>query len=100
MRRGTTPKHVFAVEFAAADIKRVEITYEQNEKIVIKKTEKDCKISDKEIALTLSQRETLLFEEKGCVSVQLRVLLADGTVLASDIIHISCENCLSEEVLT
>lgn len=99
MRRGTTPKHVFEVPLMAAEIKRVEITYNQKETNLLTKTEEDCSVVDGEISVTLTQEETLQFEVSDCVFIQLRVLLTDDTALASDVIRIGCTECLSDEVL-
>lgn len=99
MRRGTTPRHVFETGLAAAEVKRVEITYEQNNKVTLVKTETSCEIKDSEISVVLTQEETLQFAEEGYIYIQLRVLLTDGTALASDVFKEKCEPCLSDEVL-
>ena len=55
--------------------------------------------SEKRISLTLTQDETLLFENGISVDIQIRVLMHDGNVLASKIRRVACERCLCEEVM-
>lgn len=99
MRRGTTPRHGFEAELIASEVKRVELTYKQADRLILTKTEQDCTITDSEISVILTQEETLSFTADVCITIQLRVLFTDGTVVASDIFREPCEDCQSPEVL-
>lgn len=99
MIRGTTPKHIFRLPFAATAVKKCEIIYQQNGATVLTKTETDCDMAEDEIAVKLTQAETFAFGADEWVDIQLRILTFDGEVLASKPIRISVTRCLSEEVL-
>lgn len=99
MIRGTTPRHQFALPFNTDVIKCIEIVYSQDgANKVIKKTE-DCTMGNSAVMVRLTQEETLQFEEDNCVEVQIRVLTTAGDALASHIMRVRCEDCLSDEVL-
>lgn len=99
MRKGTTPTHIFEVPFNTDMIAEAEIVYAQFGEIVLEKYTDDCEMSGNEITVTLTQEETFLFDDSAGVEVQLRILTQGDDALASDIIHVSCEKCLSDEVL-
>ena len=100
MFRATTPTHIFTLPFDTVDVKKVRITYQQDGVTVLQKTESDCVSVGKEIAVTLSQDDTKLFAHDNRASVQLRVLLNTGIVMASDIEKVLVKACLDEEVLS
>lgn len=99
MKRGTTPTHEFYLEFGTDMLKAVEITYKQNDVIVLQKHIEDCTLEDNKITCKLTQEDTFKFDEESCVEVQLRVLTIGEDVLASDVVRVCCDECLSEEVL-
>ena len=99
MFRATTPTHIFALPFDTSLLQEIRITYQQNERTVLQKTEADCTLTENEIKVTLSQEETLLFTSGKRVSIQLRVLTTAGQVMASEIEKVSVKACLDEEVL-
>lgn len=99
MIRGTTPRHEFTLPFDTAVIKCIEIVYNQDGvNRVIKKTE-DCMMDNKTVVVRLTQEETLRFHEGNCVEVQIRVMTTAGDVMASHVMRVRCEDCLSDEVL-
>lgn len=98
MRTGTTPTHVFTMPFGVDMIKELEITYAQNGKTVLTKYKEDCVLEGNTVSVTLTQQDTFEFGSSN-VSIQVRVLTLDDNALASDIITIRCERCLSNEVL-
>ena len=103
MFRATTPTHTFTIPFSTDKIKEIRITYRQNGKTVLQKTEADCTLTDTAIKITLTQQETLLFNVGSAndrVYIQLRVLTTTGQVLASDIVNVRVKACLDEEVLS
>lgn len=99
MRIGTTPTHIFTVPFDTEQITAVEITYCQNGNVILQKYEHDCKMQGRVISVKLSQTDTFEFICGVNVEIQIRVLTTDDTAFASDIMRVSCEKCLSDEVL-
>lgn len=99
MIRGTTPTHIFTIPFATNIISCVRIIYAQNDEVLFEKQTADCTLGEQTISTTLTQEETLLFDCKYLVQIQLRILLNDGSALASKVNYISLEKCLSNEVI-
>ena len=99
MTRGSTPTHVFTLPFGVETIKTVEITYEQNEEVKLKKTNIDCTLEENTVSVKLTQEDTFKFDEKPLVKIQIRVLTLDGDVIPSEIMYATVKECLSDEVL-
>ena len=99
MIKGTTPEHIFSLPFGTEMIKTIEITYAQNDTVKLTKGNDDCTFDGSNVSVKLTQEETLLFIEDTCVEVQIRVLTMGGDVVASHIMRISCDDCLSDGVL-
>lgn len=99
MTRGTTPTHIFTLPIYASNIDKLRITYSQNQDIILEKTEADIERSGKTIRYTLTQEETLKFNAKTSVNIQVRVLTTDNMALASPIKKLSVSEVLNEEVL-
>lgn len=99
MIRGTTPTHIFSLPFEASIIADLRIIYAQNgEEKVVKKLE-DCTADGQTITVTLSQEDTFKFDCSKTVQLQVRVLTLGGEALSSEVIIITVEQCLNEEVL-
>lgn len=99
MRRGTTPQHIFTLPFDTAAVAKVRVIYAQGDIVKVVKKECDVELSGNTISVTLTQADTLRLNCSLKTEVQLRVLTADGNALASDIIRIETDRCLSDEVL-
>ena len=100
MTRGTTPTHTFTFSVDLSDVKDFVITYVQKGKIVLEKKKDDCMISGSTISVTLTQQETLKFDDHtSMVEIQAKVLMTGGTVLASNIFNTYVSRILNEEVL-
>ena len=99
MTRGTTPTHIFTLPIFAANISKLRITYTQGQTVVLEKTEKDVERSGKTLRYTLTQEETLRFNAKSGVNVQIRVVTIDDMALASPIKKLAVSDVLNEEVL-
>lgn len=99
MRIGTTPTHRFTLPFDTKTITAVEITYCQNGKVILQKFEDECEMSGRVISVTLSQEDTFEFQSGVNVEIQIRLMDDTGTVSASDIMRVTCQKCLSDEVL-
>lgn len=100
MRRGTTPTHTFGTDIDLRTAEAIYITYEQGGKTVVEKTIEDMTIEEDSVAVTLTQEDTLAFEEKGGkVKIQIRAKFANGSVVASNIISTPAEEILKEGVI-
>lgn len=99
MKRGTTPTHIFTLPFDARSASIVKIIYAQNSKKVFIKTGDDIVLNGNTITTKLTQEDTFSLDCNMLVEIQVRVLLNDNTALASDIIRVTVEKCLENEVL-
>lgn len=99
MIRGSTPTHIFTLPFDMGDADKVKIIYAQDDNILLTKERNACKIESNVVSVKLSQEETLLFDCKKQVQIQIRVLTAGEDSLVSDIIHVSVAKCLESEVM-
>lgn len=99
MIRGTTPIHEFTLPFSTDMIKTIEITYAQNDDVLLTKGNADCTFSGTHVLVKLSQEDTFLFADGTCVEVQIRVLTIGDEVVSSDVMRIHCERSLSKAVL-
>ena len=89
---GGTRQQTFNLPFRYNLIKKLMIVYVQHDDIIIKKTLDDVTKSvfdDSLIYFTLTEKDTFKFE-KGKVLSQMKVLLADGSILVSDTFHAFC----------
>ena len=99
IRRGTTPTHTFTLPCDSSVIKEVMIIYAQNDAEVICKTKDHCKIEGNTVTVTLTQSDTLKFNHRYNVQVQVRILTLDGVAAASDIEVVSVRKLLNDEVM-
>ena len=101
MIRGTTPRHIFTLPDAMADVEFVAlyITYQQRRKTVLEKTLDDVQRDGTTLTVHLTQTETLAFG-RGYVTepvyIQIRLKLDDGTAMASDLMKTSVQQILKE----
>ena len=107
--RGTTPYHSFILPIKAEEIDKIYLTYLQNDKVILDKTNEDVTITDIvdlyenasmeelteeelnscQVVLHMSQEDTLAFKfypaaEKNIAVIQIRLLTTDGEAYASD----------------
>lgn len=99
MRIGTTPTHIFILPIHTSVIENAVVTYAQNNIIVVEKGIDDCIMDANTISVQLSQEETLTFNYKENVKIQLRIKTTDGKAYASQIYVDSVRQCLSNEVI-
>lgn len=84
MIQGTTPNVRFRIKnFDTNLITAAEIYFGQNGNMIIKKDNTDCVIEEGYVSCMLSQSDTLCFNEKSRVDIQLRVEVEGGAVLAT-----------------
>lgn len=105
MIRGTTPIHVFAkLPVLSDEISEVWITYLQHGKEILTKDISSVEfIDDPEeenciAEVAFSQEDTLLFGS-GPATVQMRLLLNDGTALATDEVPIQVKRILKDGII-
>lgn len=98
MRVGTTPTYTFKLPFSVDTCKKVKVTFRQNNKVVLEKTD-DCILDSDVVKVTLTQDETFMFVYPGKAEVQLRVLTQGNDALASAPFLFLVEECLDKEVL-
>lgn len=99
MIRGTTPTHSFELPFDTEIIDKVKIVYAQDDIVIFEKKKEACACDGNLIEVCLSQEETLRFDCKKNVQIQIEVKTKDGKVLKSEIISVFVGKCLDDEVL-
>lgn len=99
MKRATTPTHYFTLPFDASAVDRFLLTYTQNDRIVLEKTEEDMSADGNVWSVELTQEETKMFAE-GNVYAQIRVLTPTGDALASNPVSFYVSKVFNDEVLT
>lgn len=75
-------------------------TYAQNDSEVLSKNAVDCTLSGDKIIVELTQADTLKFDARQNVQIQLRVLTTEGKALASKIAIRPVYKVLNEEVMS
>ena len=107
MIRATTPIHCFLFDIDPTNFKRIQITYSQSNRIILKKEKEDLTIDEQEkdgktvwIALfDMTQAESRRFNSRQEVKIQVRVLTTHSEALASNITMILVQDVLNDEVL-
>lgn len=103
MRIGTTPTHIFNVPMVLANPSEIQIVYKQDGVIQLTKHLDDVELlvvgTKTKVKLKLTQAETFKFSVYSPISIQMRILLSDGTVLGSNIIECDPEKCLDDKIL-
>ena len=94
MRRGTTPTLKFTIGVPTENIVEMNIAFSQGGAVVLEKKLSDVTVSDGVVSLRLSQADTLKLNQNADVRIQIRILYADGSAIASDPIR-----CFVEEIL-
>lgn len=97
MRRGTTPRHVFILPegWDAGSLAVIDIAYAQDRGLVLEKHKADCVCEENQIAVNLTQEETLRFDD-GPVEIQLRAKTVTGMASASQILRVDAKRILKD----
>lgn len=98
MIRGTTPTIPIDVDIDLREASSLYITFVQLDRIIIEKTIADCTIEEKRILVSLTQEETLSFNDRHPVYAQIRGIIG-GTAVASNIMSTSVGKILKEGVI-
>ena len=108
MIRGTTPTHTFTFDrLDPTTFKVMNVYYAQQGKEILVKEKNDFTFSSKETdngivyqaSVMLTQEETLNFNSKHNVKVQMRALTADDRALATKEYELSVWDVINDEVL-
>lgn len=100
MIRGTTPTFIFKTESDCTEFDKLDITFAQADTVILSKGIDDVEIRGTEILITLSERETLLFDsDKNPVEIQIRAGIG-GKRFASDIMATTAQKILKDGCLT
>lgn len=97
MIRGTTPTHIFTLPFDTSMVKTIKISYRQNNIVKLTKRNDDCVFDGNTVTLKLTLEDTFAFAGGACVEVRIRVLTQSGEALASNIMRVQCDACLSDD---
>lgn len=98
IQQGSTPIHKFTTPYKKDSVELAVVTYSQNGRIVLEKIE-DVIIDDYSILTELTQQDTLSFDEKGDVKMQIKVKSTDGKVFPSHFVYASVKEVLNKEVI-
>lgn len=99
MYRGTTPTITFMLPFDGSWITTLKLCFAQQGELVLEKDLAACVVEENTLQVSLTEAETLLFDDrKGMVEVQLRIGCGDAR-LASNVIRVSVERILKDGCL-
>ena len=98
MIRGTTPTHTFLVNVDMTDAK-IYLTYKQNGRTIVEKTEKDMVVFPDRLVVDLTQAETLRFTADAPIEMQIRYVKGSGEASASEIMSTNIGNVLKQGVI-
>lgn len=103
MRKGTSPDLTFSTEFLASEITRGYISFRQAGRVILEKDipGENVAVSDYEIALRLTQEETLLFSSNSVdvAEVQIRLVLNTEEAVASNIVKFYMGDIIKQGVI-
>lgn len=84
--RGTTPTVTFNLPFNVDIIRNCEVYFGQNDELLVTKEMSECVLDGTTLAVTLSQSDTLAFDEEEKLQLQIRFVFTDGSVDATNIL--------------
>lgn len=100
MIRATTPNHIFSFpKDYVGHLSKILITYSQDDRIVLEKTQADGKWNGNVFTISLTQEEAKLFSGCEFAKVQVRVLTDTNKVLSTYIQEFVVNDVLNDEVL-
>lgn len=97
MRRGTTPTLTMEVDGCnLEEFDHIVITLKQGRTLI----NKQAIVEGSFISATFTQEETLSLNAKADVSVQMKGITNDGSVVGSEVLLLDVKEILNEEVMT
>lgn len=107
MFKATTPKFNLIIPYMAYELDKFSVTMAQQginiytfEHTMSTETEDRFEVEDHLISFSLTQEESNIFVHRYPIHLQLRILLVDGTVVASNVEHINVHNVLDDTILS
>ena len=99
--RGTTPTLTFTTPYAAALIDRGYVTFKQRDKLVVDLplSSPQVAVLDNAIKVTLTQAQTLSFNENLPCKVQIRAVLTSEKAVKSKSVDIPLDEVLKEGII-
>lgn len=98
--RGTTPEHEFGLPYPKDTIDKIYITYGQNGKSLFIKSKNDCVIDNEKIKVSLTQEETLQFNAKKHLYIEIKIRLNNGKIVQTETpIVLKVIDTMNEEVI-
>ena len=99
MYRGPTPTLIFSLPMNSDQISALHQSFAQKGELVLEKNLAECLLQDNTLQVTLTEQETLLFDEKqGMVEMQLRIGCGESK-MASNIMQVSVGRILKDGCL-
>lgn len=99
IRQKTTPQHIFKIPFDTSDLTAVELVYRQDQRILLTLREGDLTMEGDTITAELTQEQTLMFNDRRPVEVQMAVMDADGHAFTSRKVRIDVYEAISKDIL-
>lgn len=96
---GSTPTHIFCLPFESALVKEALIVYFQGGMEIVRKETDDCTMEGRHIGVQLSQEETLAFDHRRNVQIQLRVVTTEDVAYTFPVYVTNARKCLTNEVI-
>lgn len=99
MYQCTTPTHIFKLPISVTEKARIRLTYKQDDAVILTKKNKDCVLEGQKVSCTLTQADTLSFDHKKKVKIQLHILTEEGKALITPIYYKKVGECIAGEVI-
>ena len=100
MYRGTTPQlEVIVTGVDFAEVAELWLTIGQNGRPIINKDLEDLTIEDNTIYVTFTQEDTLALRACSSTYLQLRVLMNDGTAIATPVKKLNVNEIIKDGII-
>lgn len=97
--RGCTCENFFSIPYEQDEIAAIFITYQQRGITKVEKTIDDCTFTAGKVRVSLSQEDTLKFDDDAIIRIQIRIRLNNGIVTKSQIVETYTDNVLKDGVI-
>ena len=99
MRRGTTPTHEFTTDTDLTSADVIYLTYKQGNHTVLELEKDRMTVTAESLSVTLTQEETLSFDQSLNFNIQIRARFPDQSAVASNIMNATAEAILKDGVI-
>lgn len=97
--KGCTCENAFSLPYDQSEIAALVITYQQKGVTKVEKTIDDCTFTAGKVHVSLSQEDTLKFDDDAIIRIQIRIRLNNGIVTKSQIVETYTDNVLKDGVI-